>query len=511
VGLPETDRYVLGPPIAAGGMGRVHLGRVCGAEGFSRVVAIKCLRQEFATDSEHVAMFIDEARLASRIRHANVVPTIDACRAGRDLWLVMDYVAGESLARLLLKGPLRPDVALAIFHDALAGLESAHLATDATGAPLGLVHRDVSPQNILVGIDGVARIADFGVAKARNRISSTRDGEFKGKIGYAAPEVIQGAPATERSDIYGVGVTLWEALVGKRLFVGENESAVLYKVLEWTPPKVSEAAPALGTAYDELVARALARDPNQRFASAREMLDALDACGPRASPREVARVLEERLGDALRERAALVREFETGSSSIVRPRSPFPPIEEHAPTETIREVRSDLVSLPAVVHAQPQTPLATVRLPGGPSALPSAQPRRRVAVIAGIAAIAAAAFVAIVVVAGVRLRATSQAQSATVSSEPPPEVIAAAEPSEPPLPPPSPAPSPSIEEASPAPSPTPETPVPDASRAVAKPTPKAASKATKAKTTPSPKPKVSCDPPYTIDEAGDRHYKRECL
>jgi len=186
-------RYALFHELAAGGMATVHVGRLLGAAGFSRVVAIKRLHRHFASDPEFVSMFVDEARLAARIRHPNVVPTLDVVRTEDELFLVMEYVSGEALSRLLRatreKGvPVTPRIAVTIGAGLLHGLHAAHTAKGERGEPLEIVHRDVSPQNVIVGTDGIARVLDFGVAKARVRLQTTREGQVKGKLAYMAPE-----------------------------------------------------------------------------------------------------------------------------------------------------------------------------------------------------------------------------------------------------------------------------------------------------------------------------------
>ena len=177
--------------IAAGGMATVHFGRLLGPVGFSRTVAIKRLHPQLARDPDFVAMFVDEARLAARIRHPNVVPTLDVVATEGELFLVMDYVPGESLSRLLrasrASGLVPPRIASAIFCGALHGLHAAHEATDERGTPLGIVHRDVSPQNILIGSDGVPRVLDFGVAMAAGRAQATGPGRSKASSGTSPP------------------------------------------------------------------------------------------------------------------------------------------------------------------------------------------------------------------------------------------------------------------------------------------------------------------------------------
>ena len=194
-----VDRYAIYDAIASGGMATVHLGRLIGTAGFLRTVAIKRLHSQFAHDADFTAMFLDEARLASRIQHPNVVSTLDVVMNDNELLLVMEYVRGESLSRLIRRArdrgvPLPPRVVVAIMSGALHGLHAAHEAVDEKGALLGLVHRDMSPQNVLVGTDGVARVLDFGVAKAAGRVHTTRDGDIKGKVLYMPPEQLSAEP-----------------------------------------------------------------------------------------------------------------------------------------------------------------------------------------------------------------------------------------------------------------------------------------------------------------------------
>ena len=199
-----VGRYEVHDRIAAGGMATVHLGRLLGAAGFSRTVAIKRLHDGYAKDPEFVAMLLDEARLAALIRHPNVVPTLDVVAEDDELLVVMEYVEGDSVAhltKLAQSAGQRVPVpfAAAILAQALHGLHAAHEARDKKGEPLGIVHRDVSPQNILVGVDGVARVLDFGIAKAASRATSTEDGQVKGKTAYMAPEQLQHGAVDRRT------------------------------------------------------------------------------------------------------------------------------------------------------------------------------------------------------------------------------------------------------------------------------------------------------------------------
>jgi serine/threonine-protein kinase len=314
-GARRIGRYVLYDVIAAGGMASVCLARLQGAVGFSRIVAVKCIHPHIAREPDFVAMFLDEARLASRIRHANVVAPLDVVADGADLFLVLEYVAGESLARLLeacraAHEPVPLEVALRVASDMLHGLGAAHGARDEQGQLLGLVHRDVSPHNVLVGSDGVARVADFGVAKAAGRLQTTRSGQLKGKLGYMAPEQLRGLPVSPRSDLYSAAVTLWELLAGRRMFTADNEAELVLQAVAGAVPPLAELRPELPRALGEVLARALHPDARQRPEDAAAFAEALEAAGPLASAREVSRWVERWAGESLAARAALVQRIE---------------------------------------------------------------------------------------------------------------------------------------------------------------------------------------------------------
>jgi serine/threonine-protein kinase len=320
VSAPQIiGRYVLFDKIASGGMATVHFGRLSGPAGFSRAVAIKRMHPQLAEDREFVAMFTDEANLTARIRHLNVVPTLDVVSGDGELLIVMEYVQGESLARLLAAMSARgarvalPIVA-AILSGALHGLHAAHEATSRQGAPLGIVHRDVSPQNILVGIDGVARVLDFGVAKALGRIQSTRDGQLKGKLSYMAPEQVRGQAVTRQADVFAAAVVLWEALTSQRLFRHENDAALIQQVLFapiHPPSAFYEDIPA---ALDAIVMCGLARDPHARFATALEMATALEAAVPLANPSQVGSWVRAVARDAVTAQVAMLTRIESAPS-----------------------------------------------------------------------------------------------------------------------------------------------------------------------------------------------------
>ena len=316
--MSVVGRYALYDLIAAGGMATVHYGRLRGPVGFARTVAIKRLHPELARDPEFVSMFLDEARLAARIRHPNVVQTLDVVAEDGELFVVMEYVQGESLARLLRDlanhGKRIPHkIVAAIMSGVLMGLHAAHEAKDEQGVKMGLVHRDVSPHNVLVGAEGLARVLDFGVAKAAGRVHTTREGKVKGKLAYMAPEQIQSGQVTCEADIYSASVVLWEALTGRRLFHADNQTTVLARILAGNVAKPSETVPNLPSGYDEVVAKGLSRIPSERYESAREMALALEAVDGVASAAKVAQWLSSMAGNVLQERANRIAIIEKGS------------------------------------------------------------------------------------------------------------------------------------------------------------------------------------------------------
>ena len=313
----EIGRYVLHAELASGGMATVFLGRLRGQVGFSRTVAIKRSHPGFAKDPEFVSMFLDEARIAARIRHPNVVPVLDVEARDGELFLVMDYVHGESLARLWRLGdgaPIDPAIAGRIAADMLYGLHAAHQAKDERGEPLHVVHRDVSPQNVLVGVDGIARVTDFGIAKAVNRIQTTHEGQLKGKLAYMAPEQLEERAVDARTDVYASAVVLWELLTGRRLHTSAEAGATITRILTGKIPPPSRVAPAIPPELDALVLRGMAKDPDERFASAQDMAVALERTLRLALPADVADWVGTRAHASLEERARLVAELETSDS-----------------------------------------------------------------------------------------------------------------------------------------------------------------------------------------------------
>jgi serine/threonine-protein kinase len=322
-GKRRLDRYELIGELASGGMATVFLARLGGVGGFQRFVAIKRLHPHLANEQDFIEMFLDEARLAAGIHHPHVVPILEVGESENGYYLVMEYVEGDTLARLMARSlaraaPIPRPVLMRIMLDTLAGLHAAHELVDALGSPVHLVHRDVSPQNILVGVDGCSRITDFGVAHASSRLQNTRTDRLKGKLAYMSPEQARAGDVDRRSDVFAMGVILWEVLAGKRLFKAENEAVTLQRVTVEPIPRLIAAAHGIHGAFDQICATALERDRNKRFATASDMAEGLERAARVAasesatdlgvaSPREVAAYVQEALGEDIAAQRESVR------------------------------------------------------------------------------------------------------------------------------------------------------------------------------------------------------------
>ncbi len=313
----RLGRYELIAEIASGGMGIVCLARAVGAGGFRRLFAIKVLHPHLLQDQQFVTMLLDEAQLAARIHHPNVVATIDVCASDDFNFLVMDYVDGFPLCDVLDHEAITPEqrhrLGNRILLDAMAGLDAAHSLENDEGESIGFVHRDVSPQNILIGVDGVGRLTDFGIALAASRISASRPGTVKGKPSYMAPEQTRGQPLDRRADIWALGVILWEVLVGRRLFVAQTEMATIHQVVAMPIPSPLSENPGLPPGLVPVCLRALQRDPARRYASVREMSVELEraasSAGLLASSQEVTDLLRALFTQQIERRRANLRAF----------------------------------------------------------------------------------------------------------------------------------------------------------------------------------------------------------
>ncbi len=276
----RLGKYRLCLELGSGGMSTVYLARVVGGVGRHRFVALKVMRPQLASDPDLLAMFVDEAKLASVIHHPNVCDVIDYHVGGPATYLVMEMLVGESLAALRRQVATHPEVlppalyagvVARIIADAAEGLHAAHELTDARGRPLHVVHRDISPENVFITYDGHVKIMDFGVALTAQQHHVTQPGTVRGKYGYLQPEVLHGGKPDRRADIWGLGVVAWEMLTLRRLFDGDDAVELMRDIAEMEIPPPSRVRRELPAALDEVVMKALERDPARRYATAREL------------------------------------------------------------------------------------------------------------------------------------------------------------------------------------------------------------------------------------------------
>ena len=304
--IEVIGRYTLHSKIGTGGMASVYLGWHSGAADFSRMVAIKRLHPQFTFDELFAARFRDEAWLSSRLLHPNIVQVLDVVEQSQELLIVMEYVHGVSVAGLLGDAmstgrKLPPSLVAGILVPALHGLHAAHEATDDEGHPIGLVHRDFSPQNIMVSSEGHAKLLDFGIAKARTHVHVTSAGLISGKFAYFSPEQALAGVMDRRTDVFAAGIVLWEMLAGARLFgtADTTDAGALHRVLNHPVRPPSAVNPAVPSMLDDLVLHALERAPDRRFSSARAFALEIEASIDVASPSTVAAWLHRRCAKRL--------------------------------------------------------------------------------------------------------------------------------------------------------------------------------------------------------------------
>jgi serine/threonine-protein kinase len=273
-----ANKYELVAPLGEGGMASVYRGLTHGAAGFTCKVAIKRVLPNLAEDAAFVAMFVEEARVASTLQHPNIVQVHDFDRdAEGRYFIVMEWIDGIDFGAWIgsFTTPTPWHEVAAIGVEILRGLGAAHERVDAEGKIAPVIHRDVSPQNVLLSVQGIVKLADFGLARAADRATMTAPGTIKGKLGYLAPELVKRAPASTKSDLYAVGIVLWEALMGKRLFGGTDAYEQIKKILANQVPPLREARPDVPLPLAEIVHTALSFEPADRFERAEEMQRAL--------------------------------------------------------------------------------------------------------------------------------------------------------------------------------------------------------------------------------------------
>jgi eukaryotic-like serine/threonine-protein kinase len=309
--VTSLGKYQLLVELARGGMGVLHLAVVQGSSGFTKLVVLKELPPMLAMKPELVEMFLEEARIAARLNHPNVVQTNDVGSAGERHYLAMEYLEGQSLRTLLRAtagGPRLPlTVHLHILIDALAGLHHVHELTDFGGAPLHVIHRDVSPHNLFLTYAGVTKVVDFGLARASDTQRNTGSGVLRGKLTYMAPEQLRGEALDRRGDVFAVGVMLWEALAGRRIWRGLSEIAIANRISAGDIPKLRDVSPSTPDNLTRICDRALAPEREGRYASARDMQADLEAFLSRRGKHATARGVGTLLSEIFREEQEIAR------------------------------------------------------------------------------------------------------------------------------------------------------------------------------------------------------------
>ena len=283
----RVGRYEVIAHLATGGMAQIYLARQTGLGAFERHVVLKTILRERAADQRFVTMFLDEAKLAATLNHQNIAQVFEVDQADGAYFMAMEYVHGEN-ARAILETTIRRgwtiplELALMIVSGAAAGLHHAHERKSKTGQPLNIVHRDVSPANIMIGYDGSIKMLDFGIAKAEERATKTVGGTIKGKYGYMSPEQCKGKPIDRRSDIFALGICLYEMTTLRRAFKGNDDFETMKRIVAGDVMLPSVAVPGYPRELEAIVLTAMANDPNARFQTGQEMIEALDAFAVRA-------------------------------------------------------------------------------------------------------------------------------------------------------------------------------------------------------------------------------------
>ncbi len=567
---PGMGRYHLITRLARGGMGNVYLAALCRPGGFNKLLALKELKPELAEDENFVAMFLEEARMAARLVHPNIVQTNEIVSEDNRHYMTMEFLDGRSLSRIVRRSPTggnadehaAPTAAfplgaqLRVLADALLGLHYAHELRGFDGEPLGIVHRDVSPLNIMVTFDGQSKVLDFGVAKAVDSSLETKAGVFKGRIAYMAPEQALGAKVDRRADIYSIGVLLWEAAAGRRLWADMSDVEILHRVVGEGPPRLRSVAPDAPEALDALCARAMAKNCEDRYATATQLLADIEAHlaqrDDRMSMRQVGELVSTMFAE---ERRRMNQIIETALARVSSPRTRSGVMPAFRSSDDLSRpstspgegsVVSDVMACaPGTSSAPPWsdapsngsmrcTPvsMSEVKTPGrsfGPSRAPSHAPtdappaerRRRVVVVLASALVCVGLAVAIASRLSPPMHGSSApsespalaetaapaSPSPTLSITPPSvaeaaTIVAAAPPQ---------ATAPAVRQAHEAPR---ALPAPPRGRQTAKPSPPAVAAppaSAPVVETHHPAPAASCDPPFTVDANGIEHFKAGCL
>jgi serine/threonine-protein kinase len=353
-------RYQLVTQLAEGGMARLYLAFARGPAGFDKLVVVKQIRPELAWDQDFVKMFFDEARIAARLSHRNVVHTYEVAEENGAYMLAMEYLDGQTLGDVLRRVsrdrvPLNLHVWM--LTQVLAGLQYAHDLRDYDGTPLGVVHRDVSPSNVFITYGGEVKLLDFGIAKAAGAISATHEGTIKGKLGYSAPEQFMHATVDARADIYAVGVMLWEALGQRRRRLADTPAATYQARIAGIEPKIREVCPDVPTVLAEICDKATAPDPDERYATAAEfqhdLEEYLDQASRPPGQREMAALLQQYFEQEQAQRRARIQELLSGSiqPSMTPPRG--------LSSQSAPRAVAELPGVDVQLESRPPTPAAS--------------------------------------------------------------------------------------------------------------------------------------------------------
>src|SRR5215468_860759 len=310
----QEGKYRVLVELGQGGTVIVYLAVARGPSGFNKLVVLKALKKNLANDPEFRNMFLNEARLAARLNHPNIVQTNEVAEDEGVPVIVMEYLEGQPLSNILIRGrtgALSLAAHLRIITDSLAGLHYAHEVTDFDGTPLGVVHRDMTPHNVFVTFEGQVKVLDFGIAKLGTSMIETQAGVIKGKLRYMPPEQISGEAIDRRADIYAVGVMLWEAAAGERLWKGHSDATIMNRVLNGEIPSPREKKPEIPEELERICMKALAADRNNRYPTAADLesdLEALLATMPdgRVTGRQIGKLVDKRVEDVRVRTKALV-------------------------------------------------------------------------------------------------------------------------------------------------------------------------------------------------------------
>ncbi len=442
----RLGRYQLRYLVAQGGMASVCLAQLSSGEGFSKWVAVKTIQPHIATDPRFVQMFLNEARLAARIDHPNVCTVFDFGESEGVYYLAMEYLHGESLSRVTRRA-WKAGRGLGLGHiariisDAARGLHAAHEIRMDDGQPAGVVHRDISPQNLFVLYGGVTKVVDFGIARSAAHIGeATATGEIKGKLAYMSPEQVRAKTLDRRADIWALGVVLWEAVVGERLFKREHDAATMYAVLEDEIPPASSRRRGVPPALDAIIRRALERNIAQRYptalAMARDLESFIASTGAIVGPDDVADVMSQLFAaeiatrdelltrriadDAPPQRVMLGGDPDSSSASGIAGRSD---VQQPLPVEQVELDSSDLRTEISSVGGQPPQPVLLLTQPAVPrghgepiEASPPANARNRRPLVIAIVFVVSALAGSVGVMAGLRRSASTGPSAAPATA-----------------------------------------------------------------------------------------------